>query len=110
MFRYKPPNHNVIKVNQTEFKDCVASKLSDPLITGNDTITLAAPGKKWYICGKVGAKRHCADLGQKLAINVVSDAPAPSPSTPDDNAASGISSTGSPFIVAALVFMAMIMV
>ncbi|GAY39969.1 hypothetical protein CUMW_048440, partial [Citrus unshiu] len=110
VFRYAPPNHNVIKVNASEFKDCVASKLSEPLISGNDTIPLATPGKKWYICGKVGAKRHCADLGQKLAINVISDAPAPSPSTPEDNAASGIISTGFPVIVAALVFMAMIMV
>lgn len=107
VFKYTPPNHNVIKVNGTDFQNCTVPKFSDPLATGNDTITLAAPGKKWYICGKSG---HCAS-GQKLVINVLSDDQASAPTPSDNSAAYKIMSSGSPIVAAAMVLMAlMIMV
>ncbi|XP_048234311.1 blue copper protein 1a [Ricinus communis] len=69
--------HNVFRVNRTAFHNCNIPPLDQALATGNDTIVLATPGKKWYICG-VG--KHCEVGGQKLTITVQSEAPAPSPS------------------------------
>ncbi|XP_057513884.1 blue copper protein-like [Actinidia eriantha] len=60
-----------------------------PLQHGNDVVTLATPGRKWYICG-IG--KHCASGNMELAITVLpqveSPAPAPSPILP--SAATGI--------------------
>ncbi|KAL1827519.1 hypothetical protein ACET3Z_005931 [Daucus carota] len=67
VFRYPVGLHNVFKVNGTGFQNCIKPALSEALITGNDTIVLATPGRKWYICG-VG--QHCAAGGQKLLIVV----------------------------------------
>lgn len=52
---------------------------SEALITGNDTIVLATPGPKWYICG---VAQHCAVGGQNLVIvvNPVAMSPTVSPS------------------------------
>uniref|UniRef100_A0A7N0TCU1 Phytocyanin domain-containing protein n=1 Tax=Kalanchoe fedtschenkoi TaxID=63787 RepID=A0A7N0TCU1_KALFE len=82
VFKYPRGVHNVFKGNLTAFQQCQAP-FAVPLATGNDTITLATPGKKWYFCG-VGS--HCMTGNQKLAINVLdvfqspSAAPAPGPS------------------------------
>ncbi|KAK6944183.1 Phytocyanin domain [Dillenia turbinata] len=76
IFTYQKDKHNVFKVNGTAFHDCTIPPANEAYISGNDTITLLTPGKKWYICG-VG--KHCADLGMRLAINVVSRAGAPAP-------------------------------
>ncbi|KAF9612712.1 hypothetical protein IFM89_003254 [Coptis chinensis] len=65
--------HNVFKVNETSFKDCTVPPESEALTSGNDVITLATPGRKWYICG-VG--KHCQIGGQKLFI-IVQDTTAP---------------------------------
>ncbi|XP_059664061.1 blue copper protein 1b-like [Cornus florida] len=78
VFKYPVGNHNVFKVNGTAFKACMKPPPSEAMTTGNDVITLATPGKKWYICG-VGM--HCAYGEQKLAITVQPQqnlAPAPS--------------------------------
>ncbi|WCJ43595.1 Blue copper protein [Euphorbia peplus] len=72
VFKYQSP-HNVYKVDGVGFKDCKPS--GDLLNTGNDTITLAKPGKKWYICGYLD---HCSK-GQKLVIDVMANGPMPSP-------------------------------
>ena len=77
MFQYPVGSHNVFKVNATGFQNCIIPPASQALTTGNDTIFLAAPGKKWYICG-VGM--HCESGGQKLAITVQFPEVAPSPS------------------------------
>lgn len=69
--------HNVLKVNGTGFKQCAAPAGTVPLTSGNDVITLATPGRKWYICG---APNHCAVGGQKLAITVMPSSFAPSAS------------------------------
>ncbi|CAK7341493.1 unnamed protein product [Dovyalis caffra] len=51
-------------------------KLGKALTSGNDTVVLATPGKKWYICGM---GKHCELGGQKLTIAVQSLAPTASP-------------------------------
>lgn len=77
VFNYPQAAHNVYRVNGTAFQQCMVPSAFEALISGNDIITLATPGKKWYICG-VG--NHC-DAGMRLAITVSYpvDAPAPAP-------------------------------
>ncbi|KAA8518386.1 hypothetical protein F0562_015731 [Nyssa sinensis] len=75
VFQYPAGSHNVFKVNGTDFQNCIVPPLSEALTSGNDTIVLATPGRKWYICG-VG--EHCAVGGQKLVITVQSGWMAPS--------------------------------
>ncbi|GMN54058.1 hypothetical protein TIFTF001_023204 [Ficus carica] len=88
VFQYDASKHNVVKVNGTAFKDCLAPPDAGLLTSGNDTIVLQTAGNKWYLCGKVG---HCAK-GQKLSISVMDmSAPQPSPSS----AARGIVFSGS---------------
>nr|A0A0M4FTF3.1 RecName: Full=Blue copper protein; Short=PhBcp; Flags: Precursor [Petunia x hybrida]ALC79558.1 blue copper protein [Petunia axillaris] len=87
VFKYTKGHHNVFKVNQTGFQNCIAPPPSEGLTSGHDVITLAAPGKKWYICG---FPTHCSEHKQKLAITVEGApaqtppvwAPAPAPGTP----------------------------
>ncbi|KAK2638323.1 hypothetical protein Ddye_026118 [Dipteronia dyeriana] len=107
VFNYKAGNHNVFRVNETGFNDCIVPPPNLGLASGNDKIPLKTQGNKWYICGVVGAKRHCADLGMKLAITVQAEAPAPAPTK---SSAFQITSSASQLIVAAMVFIAMIVV
>lgn len=69
----------MFKLNGTAFQNCSKPPLSEALVTGNDIIVLATPGRKWYICG-VG--QHCAVGGQKLLIvvNPVAMSPSVAPS------------------------------
>ncbi|CAN1765350.1 Blue copper protein [Linum perenne] len=83
IFKYPMGVHNVYKANGTEFQNCeVPSAASRGLAmtSGNDTVVLATPGRKWYICGK---PNHCSYYMQKLVIDVKpkpqSWAPSPSP-------------------------------
>ncbi|KAK4398120.1 UNVERIFIED_CONTAM: Lamin-like protein [Sesamum radiatum] len=82
IFQYAEGVHNVYKVNGTAFQQCTVPPPSEALSSGSDVITLAAAGRKWYICG-VG--NHCAS-GMKLVITVASSvapasAPAPGPTS-----------------------------
>ncbi|KAL0399736.1 UNVERIFIED_CONTAM: Lamin-like protein [Sesamum radiatum] len=82
IFKYAKGVHNVYKVNGTAFQQCAVPSPSEALTSGSDVITLATPGRKWYICG-VG--EHCAS-GMKLVITVDSSiapasAPAPAPTS-----------------------------
>ncbi|KAK8532138.1 hypothetical protein V6N13_131480 [Hibiscus sabdariffa] len=82
VFRYPEGYHNVFKVNGTAFKNCDIPPENIALTSGNDTILLKTPGRKWYICGVAD---HCSSYGQKLAIfvqypNGWAPAPAPAPS------------------------------
>ncbi|XP_052175429.1 blue copper protein 1b-like [Diospyros lotus] len=74
IFQYPAGAHNVFKVNGTAFQNCTKPPLKEALTSGNDTIVLATPGRKWYICG-VG--QHCAVGGQKLVITVDNPVAAP---------------------------------
>ncbi|XP_051130064.1 blue copper protein 1a-like [Andrographis paniculata] len=88
MFMYTEGKHNVYKVNGSDFQNCNPStSLGGPLTSGKDSITLAKPGKKWYICGVAD---HCSK-GMKLVITV-SDASAPAPAPIPGTPAPGTSS------------------
>ncbi|KAF6169796.1 hypothetical protein GIB67_034188 [Kingdonia uniflora] len=82
VFKYPVGIHNVFKVTGSDFRDCVVPTVGNALTTGNDVVTLANPGNKWYICG-VG--KHCEAGGMKLAITVypaqVWTVPAPAPAS-----------------------------
>ncbi|KAL4591904.1 hypothetical protein LXL04_004879 [Taraxacum kok-saghyz] len=80
VFKYPAKIHNVYKVNATSFASCTVPSPSTGLTSGNDVVTLVAPGKKWYICG---VEDHCANQKQKLVIDVQQGwmAPAPTPSS-----------------------------
>nr|XP_043630485.1 blue copper protein-like [Erigeron canadensis] len=94
VFKYPYGKHNVYKVDGNGFQRCVASATNESLSSGYDVITLATPGRKWYICG-IG--NHCVSGGMKLVIDVTPQwtpaptiapsasfplAPAPGPSSP----------------------------
>ena len=80
VFKYAVGHHNVFKVNGTAFQSCTVPPESEALTSGSDTIVLASPGRKWYICGVAG---HCS-AGQKLVITVQpnTEPPIPPPSMP----------------------------
>ncbi|KZV19454.1 hypothetical protein F511_08795 [Dorcoceras hygrometricum] len=92
-FTYREGSHNVLRVNGSDFKQCLSTNTSVlPLSSGNDVITLATPGKKWYICGIGG---HCSQ-GMQLSITVdLVDGPTPAPTapTPGTSAASMLKAT-----------------
>lgn len=86
----------MLKVNGTGFQQCAAPAGTVALTSGNDVISLATPGRKWYICG-VG--KHCEVGNQKLFINVLdqelspvpSPSPSPSPTSPGQDQPSSAS-------------------
>ncbi|KAI3687499.1 hypothetical protein L1987_81196 [Smallanthus sonchifolius] len=77
IFKYAAGKHNVFRVNGTVFQQCIIPPTNEALSSGYDVITLATPGRKWYICG-VG--KHCESGGMKLFINVLSKSSPPLPS------------------------------
>ncbi|CAI9784498.1 unnamed protein product [Fraxinus pennsylvanica] len=108
MFMYQNGSDNVLKVDGPSFQKCVASNTTGLLTSGNDVITLAKQGKKWYIST---VEDHCSK-GVKLVITVA-PAPAPAPLPPQSPGSSGASKI-SPFkscmlIVAALVVFKMVL-
>ncbi|KAJ7952417.1 putative Blue copper protein [Quillaja saponaria] len=109
VFKYPEGAHNVHRVNGTAFEQCVAPAGTEALTSGNDAITLASPGRKWYVCG-VG--KHCEVGKQKLAItvlpNIVPPASAPSPS--QSSAMRGSSSIDPAWMVAIFGILMIIMV
>ncbi|XP_008800585.2 blue copper protein 1a-like [Phoenix dactylifera] len=84
VFRYSPDNHNVLGVTGPAFRACNKTSPLKTLQSGNDTIPLSSPGRRWYICGKAN---HC-ESGQKFVITVLSSLqppatpPAPTPPAP----------------------------
>jgi hypothetical protein len=67
VFKYPKGFHNVLIVNGIGFQQCVAPARTQPLISGNDVITLTTPGRKWYICG---VAMHCKIENQKRAASI----------------------------------------
>ncbi|KAH7549526.1 hypothetical protein JRO89_XS13G0045200 [Xanthoceras sorbifolium] len=88
VFNYPSQAHSVLRISdESSFKQCSKPDGVLALTSGNDVITLATPGKKWYICG-VG--KHCEAANQKLAITVLpqdGSASSPSPNSPPLSAA-----------------------
>ncbi|XP_061343299.1 blue copper protein 1a-like [Gastrolobium bilobum] len=87
VFNYDNAKHNVFKVNGTQFQNCSFPPPNDALTSGNDVIQLKLEGKKWYVCG---VANHCAVHQMKLVINVVSEGPAPAPSSAVVSSLSGV--------------------
>ncbi|XP_077247779.1 blue copper protein 1a-like [Tasmannia lanceolata] len=102
VFNYPPGKHTVCKVDGAAFKSCTVPPPNMTLTTGNDTVTLATTGKKWYICG-VG--QHCAK-GQKFSITVQPAVIAPA-SPPMGGGAEGPNSSGFQVLMVAIVATAM---
>ncbi|MFS8003638.1 putative Phytocyanin domain, cupredoxin [Helianthus anomalus] len=65
-------------VNGIVFQQCIIPPTNEALTSGYDFITLATPGRKWYMCG-VG--KHC-EYGLKLFINVLPQSYPPPPPPP----------------------------
>ena len=112
VFKYTARWHNVFKVNGTAFTNCTIPPANEAITIGNDVVTLAVLGRKWYICG---VNDHCANYGQKFVITALeesaSPAPAPSnPTTPAPNSAHGISGYGYQLLMAAMVALAFLAV
>lgn len=76
VFKYSAGVHNVHRADSASFQTCTPSATSVALTTGNDVITLASEGKKWYICTKAS---HCATGNMKLAITVLPQMGSPEP-------------------------------
>lgn len=99
VFKYTAGVHNVHRADLASFQECKQSSTSVALTTGNDVITLASEGKKWYLCTKA---THCATGNMKLAITVLPQVASPAPA-PAVSAAFGIrASMYLAFITAAL--------
>ncbi|GFS33352.1 hypothetical protein Acr_00g0027870 [Actinidia rufa] len=67
VFNYRVGVHNVFKVTEGSFFNCIKSPLEKPRTSGKDIIVLKTPGQKFYLCGVAD---HCAKAGMKLFINV----------------------------------------
>lgn len=76
VFKYTSGVHNVHRADLASFQECKQSSTSVALTTGNDVITLASEGKKWYLCTKA---THCATGNMKLAITVLPQVGSPAP-------------------------------
>ncbi|KAG9456453.1 hypothetical protein H6P81_000961 [Aristolochia fimbriata] len=79
VFEYNKQFHNVLQVNQSDFRSCNASSPIASHTSGNDSIAIKRKGHYFFICGFPG---HCAG-GQKVDIRVVAvvSAPAAAPTT-----------------------------
>ncbi|KAF4369555.1 hypothetical protein F8388_019424 [Cannabis sativa] len=61
--------HSTIRRENIMFSKQMLNTIgSVPLTSGNDVITLATPGRKWYLCG---VSQHCSLGGQKLSLYVI---------------------------------------
>lgn len=70
--------HNVVEVTKDAYEACSTTNPVSYDNSGSSTIALAAPGKRYFICGAPG---HC-QAGMKLEVDVA-DRPAPmTPSPP----------------------------
>ncbi|KAL3655649.1 hypothetical protein CASFOL_000045 [Castilleja foliolosa] len=110
LFKYYPGAHNVVEVNETDYRNCVSSNVSTiPLTSGVDVVHLMTPGTKGYICS-IG--EHCA-AGMKLAITVSSSNspnPAPFPGSSSPTSAAHEVSLLISWVLMIVVMLAMIMV
>ncbi|XP_020258229.1 uclacyanin 1-like [Asparagus officinalis] len=67
VFKYPVGIRNIYKVDGPGFQLCNVPSGTEALTAGYDMITLATPGRKWYMCGKANG------------LPVSSDAPSSSP-------------------------------
>ncbi|KAL8214945.1 hypothetical protein R6Q57_004394 [Mikania cordata] len=67
LFHYNLTNHNVMQVNQHDFRSCNVTAPWRTFKTGNDSFIIKAPGHYYFICSFPG---HC-EAGQKLDVRVL---------------------------------------
>ncbi|KAJ7944830.1 mavicyanin-like [Quillaja saponaria] len=107
VFKYPEGVHNVLRVYGTAFQQCAAPAGIEALTSGNDAITIASPGRKWYICG-VG--KHCEVGKQKLAIPVLPDTESPASAPSPGSAIRGSTSVYSGWMLVIFGILMIIMV
>lgn len=66
-FTYSRELHDVVEVGKAGYDACSSANNVSAFRSGNDVVTLAAPGTRYFLCGLTG---HCAN-GMKIAIRVV---------------------------------------
>ncbi|KAL5231264.1 hypothetical protein ABZP36_030040 [Zizania latifolia] len=66
VFKYSLEAHDVVEVTKASYLSCSASSPISALRSGEDTIKLDRPGRRYFICGVPG---HC-DSGMKLQVRV----------------------------------------
>ncbi|XP_023733999.2 cucumber peeling cupredoxin [Lactuca sativa] len=99
VFNFTTGAHNVAEVSQAAYGPCTTTNPISIATAGPATLTLTTPGTHYYVC-TVGS--HC-QIGQKLTVNVVAAAaapttppPAPTPTTPPPAATPTPTPTPSP--------------
>ncbi|CAA0827366.1 Blue copper protein [Striga hermonthica] len=71
VFNFTTNFHDVARVSRDAYNRCsVNAIIGSPITTGPANITLSSTGNQYYIC-TFGT--HCAQGGQRLSINVVSN-------------------------------------
>ncbi|KAJ9556087.1 hypothetical protein OSB04_010701 [Centaurea solstitialis] len=71
IFKYPVGKHNVIQVDRAGYLGCIIPS-TKPLETGQDSVTLDSPGRKFFICG---IEKHCMECDMKLYVDVKAPAP-----------------------------------
>ncbi|CAO2189878.1 unnamed protein product [Urochloa humidicola] len=66
-FTYSAELHDVVEVTEAGYDACSSANNISAFRTGNDVVTLAAAGTRYFLCGLTG---HC-DSGMKIRIDVV---------------------------------------
>uniref|UniRef100_A0A0D9X467 Phytocyanin domain-containing protein n=1 Tax=Leersia perrieri TaxID=77586 RepID=A0A0D9X467_9ORYZ len=73
-FTYSRELHDVVEVTKAGYDACSNANNISAFRSGNDVITLAAVGTRYFLCGLTG---HC-DSGMKIRIDVIAAASGPS--------------------------------
>ncbi|TVU43438.1 hypothetical protein EJB05_09911 [Eragrostis curvula] len=77
-FTYSPELHDLVEVSKAGYDACSNANNISAFRTGNDVVTLTAPGTRYFLCGLTG---HC-DSGMKIRIDVVAAGGSSSPVSP----------------------------
>ncbi|GJN24599.1 hypothetical protein PR202_gb12350 [Eleusine coracana subsp. coracana] len=81
VFTYPKGNHTVTEVDGQTFKECYRQgNTIKEWNSGNDTVKLDKPGRRWFFCSVAD---HC-EMGLKLVVNVggAEGPSSPSPASP----------------------------
>ncbi|GJN24616.1 hypothetical protein PR202_gb12369 [Eleusine coracana subsp. coracana] len=81
VFTYPKGNHTVTEVDGQTFKECYRQgNTIKEWNSGNDTVRLDKPGRRWFFCSVAD---HC-EMGLKLVVNVggAEGPSSPSPASP----------------------------
>ncbi|EMS58904.1 Mavicyanin [Triticum urartu] len=87
VFKYSTQAHDVLEVSKADYDSCSTASPVTTFNSGNDVVTLAATGTRYFICG---FPSHCAG-GMKVKIDVMPGSSSTSPAP-----ASGPSATNAP--------------